>query len=299
VTDDALTRRSIDYAIADLGDPPVPWAWMALGSAARHEQALHSDQDHALAYDLQGRTVEEVDPYFAELATRVTDDLAAAGLVRCNGDAMAVNPQLRRPLDGWTAAFREWMDDASLEGSILTSIVFDYRRVTGPLEIDRSLDGVIRTAPAHPIFLRHLARRALDANPPTGFLRDLVVEGRGDHAGTLDVKHRGITLVTNLARTYAISSGIAEKRTLARLRAAQAAGTIDAETRDALSEAFRILWGVRLRHQVQQVRVGEDPDDHVDPTTLGPLERRQLKEAFRAIVRAQKTLAADLGVRLR
>jgi CBS domain-containing protein len=248
---------------------------------------------------LQGLTADEVDPYFAELATRVTDDLEAAGLVRCNGDAMAVNPQLRRTLDGWAEAFRGWMDDASLEGSILTSIAFDYRRVTGPLDVDRTLDAVIRTAPAHPIFQRHLGRRALDASPPTGFLRDLVVEGRGDHAGTLDVKHRGITLITNLARTYAISSGIAEKRTLARLRGAHAAGTIDAETRDGLSEAFGILWGVRLRHQVQRVRGGQAPDDHVDPSTLGPLERRQLKEAFRAIVRAQRTLAADLGVRLR
>ena len=51
VTVDALTRRLIELAIAELGDPPLPWAWLALGSAARHEQALHSDQDHALAYD--------------------------------------------------------------------------------------------------------------------------------------------------------------------------------------------------------------------------------------------------------
>jgi CBS domain-containing protein len=298
VTVDALTRRSIDLAMADLGDAPVPWAWMALGSAARHEQALHSDQDHALAFDPREGDAEDVDPYFEELAKRVSDDLEAAGLPRCNGGAMAVNPQLRRSLDGWVAAFKEWMDDPGLEGSILSSIAFDYRRVTGPLDVDRPLDAVIRTAPSHPQFARHLSRRALDQTPPTGFFRDLVVEAKGEHAGTLDVKHRGITLVTNLARTYAISSGIAEKRTLARLRAAETAGTIDEETGAGLSEAFRLLWGVRLRHQVHQVRDGVAADDHVDPKTLGPLERRQLKEAFRMIVRAQRTLAADLGIRL-
>ncbi len=301
VTVDALTRRSLDLAIDDLGDPPVPWAWLALGSAARHEQALHSDQDHALAFDPQGAQEEEAsayDEYFAKLARRVTDDLEAVGLPRCNGGAMAENAQLRRTLDGWAAAFRGWMDDPGLEGSILTSIVFDYRRVTGPLDVERTLDGLIRTAPGHPLFLRHLARRALDESPPTGFLRDLVVEAKGDHAGTLDVKHRGITLITNLARTYAISSGIAEKRTLTRLRAAQASGAIDEETRADLSEGFRVLWGVRLRHQAAQARAGLEADDHVDPKTLGPAERRHLKEAFRAIARRQRGLAADLGIRL-
>ena len=299
VTVDALTARSIDLAIEDLGDPPSPWAWMALGSAARHEQALHSDQDHALAFDPQEHPIDEVDPYFAEMAKRVTDDLEAVGLARCNGGVMAENPELRRTLVAWAEAFEGWMNDPGREGSILTSIVFDYRRVAGPLDVDRTLDGLIRTASSRPLFVRHLSRRALDESPPTGFFRDLVVEAHGDHAGTLDVKHRGITLVTNLARTYAISAGIAEKRTLARLRAARSAGVIDAETSEGLAEAFRILWGVRLRHQVQRVRGGEAPDDHVDPKTLGPLERRQLKEAFRTITRAQKILSADLGIRSR
>ncbi len=299
VTVDALTARSIDLAIDDLGDPPAPWAWMALGSAARHEQALHSDQDHALAFDPQDRAVGEIDPYFAEMTKRVTDDLEAVGLTRCTGGVMAENPDLRKTLQGWAEAFEGWMSDPGLEGSILTSIVFDYRRVAGPLDVDRTLDGLIRTASSRPLFVRHLSRRALDESPPTGFFRDLVVEAHGEHAGTLDVKHRGITLVTNLARNYAISAGIAEKRTLVRLRAARSAGVIDAETSDGLGEAFRILWGVRLRHQIHQVRDGEAPDDHVDPKTLGPLERRQLKDAFRAIRRAQKVLAADLGIRTR
>jgi CBS domain-containing protein len=179
----------------------------------------------------------------------------------------------------------------------LTSIAFDYRRVAGTLEVDRTLDAVIRTAPQHPIFIRHLGRRALDVGPPTGFFRDLVLEAKGEHAGTLDVKHRGITLITNLARAYAISAGIAEKRTLTRLRAAHTAGVIDEETQTGLAEAFRVLWGVRLRNQAAQARDGLPADDHVDPTTLGPMERRQLKEAFRIISRAQRELAAELGVR--
>jgi CBS domain-containing protein len=92
-TIDALTRRLIGFATERFGDPPVPWAWLALGSAARQEQALHTDQDHALAYDLQGHTREEVDPYFAEFAEFVTAGLEDAGIPRCNGDAMGSLPR--------------------------------------------------------------------------------------------------------------------------------------------------------------------------------------------------------------
>jgi CBS domain-containing protein len=293
-TIDALTSRLLAFGIERLGPPPCPWAWLALGSAARREQALHTDQDHALV--LQPEDGQDVDGYFADLAEGVTAGLEGAGLPRCQGDAMAANVALRRSLDGWRDRFRRWMSEPGVEGSVLTSIMFDFRRVSGPLEVEAALDDVVSTAPSFPQFIRHLSRRALDERPPTGFFRDLVVEAKGEHAGALDIKHRGITLVGNLARAYAIGAGLSAKPTLARLDAAAAAGLIDHDARRDLAEAFRLLWTVRLQHQADQVRAGTDPDDFVNPATIGPVARGSLKEAFRVIRKAQETLAATLGV---
>ncbi|MGZ4130269.1 MAG: putative nucleotidyltransferase substrate binding domain-containing protein, partial [Actinomycetota bacterium] len=296
---DAATRRLLELGIARFGEPPVPWAWLALGSEAWQEQALLTDQDHALAYEASAEDEEELDGVFAPLATFVTDGLAAAGIERCKGDAMAANRALRRSVDGWQAQFRDWMERPGATGSVLLSIVFDYRRVAGPLDVEQALDEVVRTATAHPQFLRHLSRRALDERPPTGFFRDLVVQARGEHAGRLDIKHGGITIVGNLARAAAISRGLTPKRTLERLRVAAAAGVIDDDLSDGLAEAFRFLWDVRLGHQVRQLDRGHAPDDFVDPREVGPVARHGLKEAFKVIERAQRVLAADLGVSLR
>jgi CBS domain-containing protein len=126
-----------------------------------------------------------------------------------------------------------------------------------------------------------------------------VVEARGDHAGTLDIKHGGTTIVSNLARAYAIGVGLTAKRTLPRLVEAQRADVIDEDTRDALSEAFRFLWHIRLQHHVERHRAGAVANDHLDPGVLGPLARQGLKEAFRSIARAQKALSLDLGVPMR
>ncbi len=294
---DALTIKLLDLGMERYGEPPVPWAWLALGSAARHEQALHTDQDHALAYDPEGRSADELDPSFGELAGYVTSGLEEAGIPRCKGNVMASNQAMRRSVDDWVTAFRGWMGDLSRTGSIYSSIVYDFRRVAGPLDVEPVLEQVVAEARGESSFLRHLARRALDDRPPTGFMRDLVVQRKGDHVGRLDVKHGGITIIGNLARAQAVRAGVVATGTLDRLRGAEAAGVLEADVARELREAFRFLWEVRLRHQVDQVRAGEPPDDFVDPSTLGPVTRRGLKEAFHVIARVQRALATELGVR--
>jgi CBS domain-containing protein len=292
---DAITERLLTLAIDELGDPPCAWAWLALGSAARHEQALRTDQDHALVY-VPVAGDPDPDPYFASLAESVTAGLEGAGIPRCEGDAMAVHPTLRRPLDDYARRFEEWMDRSDPQSTVLSSIGYDFRRVSGPLDAEPTLDAAVRTARAKPAFVRQMARRALDLRPPTGFLRDLVVEAKGDHAGRLDIKHRGITIVNNLARVWALRAGVTKKDTIGRLHGAAAAGAADERVATDLVEAFHFLWDVRLSHQAQQVAADTTPDDFVDPATLGSFTRSGLKEAFRVIARAQRQLATEEGV---
>ena len=165
-----------------------------------------------------------MDASLAELAEFVTGGLADAGIPRCKGDAMATHPAMRRSLEGWIEALETWRHDLSPSGSILSSIVYDFRRVTGPLDPEPELEAAIREAGRDPAFLRHLAHRALADRPPTGFLRDLVVERKGEHAGRFDVKHGGITIIGNIARLEGVKAGIPAKETLDRLAGAAAAG---------------------------------------------------------------------------
>jgi CBS domain-containing protein len=292
---DAATRRLLELGLARLDAPPPRWAWLALGSAARQEQALRTDQDHAIAFDDDATD----DPAFAELASLVVSGLEAGGIPRCTADAMATNEALRLPLGGWVRRMDAWMRAEGPKGSEQLSIVLDYRKVGGPLDAEPALDDAMRDAARRPIFLRHLARRALDERPPTGFVRDLVVESRGEHAGTVDLKHRGIVIVGGLARYHAVRSGVSAKRTVDRLRGAEAAGAIDAETREGLEESFRFLWEVRLRHHVERHRAGLPADDFVNPHELGSVARQGLKEAFRIVGRAQKALALEVGATMR
>lgn len=294
---DALTHRLIELAVEELGDPPVAFAWLALGSAARHEQALTADQDHALAYE--GNEDPEIEAYFGALSGHVTSGLAAAGIPRGSGDAMADHPSMRGPVDRWVERFAAQIARPLAEESVLSPIGFDYRRQAGALDAESALDAAVRDARGNLPFLRTMARRALVHAPPTGFLGDLVVERRGENTGRLEVTSRGITIVTDMARVWGLASATTAKDTLGRLEAAAVTGALDPTLAEELADAFRFLWDVRLRHHVEQLRAGVPPDDGVDPAALGTVARGGLKEAFRVIGRAQRQLASGFGVDLR
>jgi len=296
---DAITRRLIELVIAELGDPPGSWSWIALGSEARHEQAVATDQDHALAYDVPDEVAEEADRYFETLAKRVADGLEAAGIPRCPGGVSAERPEWRRTRAAWAREFPGRIADHRIEGRLFASVALDYRPVAGPLEILPVFDDAIRSAARNEVFVRGLAIVAVAFKPPTGFFRDLVVEAGGNHAGTLDIKNGGIVPITAFARARAIGLGLTLRRTVPRLRAVADAGALGHDSAAELEEAFRFLWRIRLEHQVRCLEQGRPADDHVDPRDLGHLTRVGLKEAFRAIARAQRTLAAEAGLRLR
>jgi CBS domain-containing protein len=293
---DESTKRLIRTAIDDLGDPPGAWAWVGLGSQARHEQSLSTDQDHALIYDAPERAGGEVDAYFSTVAHRVTDGLAAAGIPRCRGGVMAESPSWRADRSRWLQTYREQLASVEADGTVFSSIALDHRRIAGGLDVEPDIDAVVRDVVRGGRLVRRLASAALALAPPTGFFRGSVLRSGGSRDGTFDVKHGGITPITNVARAVAVASGSSAIRTLDRLRDASRTDIIDADLADGLEEAFRLLWRIRLRHQADRLVAGLPPDDAVDPRRLGPLTRRGLKEGFRLIVAAQRLLATEHGL---
>ncbi len=296
VTTDAATRQLLDLGIAQIGEPPCPWAWLALGSEGRLEQALLRDQDNAMVIDPGSLEMAAVDPYFQRLADFVNDGLQDSGIPKCSAGVIASNPAWRHTPGDWSELFRRWVEEGTWMGGAMSAIAFDYRHVAGPLNVESSFGAIIRWAGAQDAFIRRIAKTALEDRPPTGFGRDEVIHAKGRTAEVLDIKRGGIALITNVARVYALMSGLAENRTLRRLHQAAELGRLNTDMLQGLEEAFGLLWQTRLEHQVQQVRAGVVPDDQVDPSSLGPLGRQGLKEAFRMIDRVQDVLANRVGV---
>ena len=330
---DALTRRLIELAVAEAGEPPAPFTWFALGSLARRETVPSSDVDSALAWQDSGDARTAGD-YVARVARAVDKGLRACGLQPDEHGASASNPLFARPVSSWRAAARELSEDPTREKAlILVSVISDSRPLwgygpgagigagagsagvgaeataTGGLGAGGtgaggtgegvSVADTLWQARGRPDLLRLLARFALQFRPPTGFLRDFVVEHSGERRGQLDIKHGGMIPIVDLARWAGMAAGVASCSTVGRLRAAEAAGTLDSPDARTLIEAFGFIFSLRLDHQVEQLRRGEAPDDFIDPKTLNPLARSYLREAFRAVASVQSGLANELSFGVR
>ena len=156
---DALARRLLNLAEAELGTPPVRYCWVVLGSQGRMEQGLGSDQDSALLLDDAYRP--EHDAYFAALAERVVAGLELCGYPRCPGDMMASNPDWRLRNSDWAVHFGRWINSPDPDALLNTQTFFDMRPLYGDNALHARLASAIgAAAPGSPRFLQQLATQA-------------------------------------------------------------------------------------------------------------------------------------------
>lgn len=289
VAHDALLQRLLHDAEAELGPPPVPYAWLVLGSEGRYEQTLRTDQDNALVYNDEASP--EAVRYFEQLAELVVGWLVECGFPRCPGNVMASNPEWRQPLSVWQRYFRRWIEVPDEESLLRTAIFFDYRQVYGALPAEPIFRTITQHAAEHRIFMARLARAALRQLAPLTFFRQVALERRGEQRDLLDLKLRGTAMVVDIARLFGLEARSNETNTIARLRAAMAAGVLSREDADNLISAFELLSTLRLQHQQQQIALGLPPDNLVNFHQLGPRERRAIKESLQAIASVQRGVA--------
>jgi len=291
---DSITARLLEMAEEELGSPPVPYVWMAGGSQARHEQSSHSDQDNALL--LSDDFKPEHDEYFASLAQFVSDGLNACGFVYCPGDAMATNPEWRQPLNVWKKYFTSWIESPTPMSMMLSSIFFDLRPVTGSDELfDPLRDMILEKSQVNRIFLAYMMANAMKHRPPLGFFRQFVLEQGGEHDDTLDLKHRGIVPITDIARVLALSLGEVPVNTVDRLRACSGSNVLSEDMAENLEDALEFIATLRIQHQANQIRHNQPPDNYVPPDKLSELEREHLKHAFKVIQTMQESMIKRFG----
>jgi CBS domain-containing protein len=287
VQSDTATSRLIELSLRRRGPAPVPWAWLALGSVARRELTLASDQDNALAYDDEDRGGAGTDPFFAAVAADVNAGLARCGLGEDAADVLARDPRWRMSASRWQAVFAECLVHPDRSHLVRAAVGFDFRHVAGGLDIVPPLAAVVRDARRHPDFIARLARTATDWKVPLG-RRGRVLT---DRDGRIDLKVGGALPIANLARLHAFAAGITISGTVDRLVAAQETGHLDPETATALREAFETVTRVRLERHAECLAAGRPADNRIAPEALPPLRRAALREALRAVADAQRRLS--------
>lgn len=291
---DHTVCRVIELAIAERGDPGVPFSWLCFGSEGRREQTLHTDQDNGILFEAQNSAeAETIRARLLPLAQYINHNLAQCGFTLCKGNVMAGNPALCLSRSEWARRFAGFVREASPENLLGSSIYFDLRVVWGNEQgCEQLRRGLLEQVADNRIFQRMLADNALRQRPPVGRLREFVLTRQGDDkAATLDLKVQGLTPFVDGARLLALAHGIGACNTLERLRELVAKGVIDALDGAAYEEAYHFIQQTRMQQHQRQTRDNLPYSNRVDPDSLNHLDRRILRESLRQAQRLQASLA--------
>ncbi|EEX33389.1 MULTISPECIES: DUF294 nucleotidyltransferase-like domain-containing protein [Vibrio] len=286
----SFKQRIIELAEEELGEPPIPYCFLALGSMGRDEQILVTDQDNAIILD-NSYVKEEHDDYFSALAKKICDGLNECGYTYCTGDIMATNPEWRMTRSEWEECFADWIDDPNPKALLNASIFFDLVGVYGRLKWAEQLNGfIVRRSRKNNRFLACLARNAMNRTPPLGFFKDFVMEKDGQHKNSINLKRRGTAPLADLIRVHALAVGSRSTNSFERLDDIHEAGILPKGKARDLRDALEFISMVRIRHQALDVENQIEPDNNIEPENLSDFERRNLKDAFQILSNAQNFL---------
>lgn len=286
---DATIKRIIELCLEKTEEPPVNFAWLALGSQGRKEQLLHTDQDNAIVFeDVPEEDYEKTKTYFLELANSVTKKLNAVGYEYCPAEMMANNQKWCLSLSEWKKQFSHWMFEAGEEELILCSIFFDYDIAYGDVKLIRELsDHIFSVTDRNEIFLAKLGRSALMNPSPLGFFRQFIVEQNGEHKDFFDLKKRAIMPLVDVGRILTLSHHIKHINNTAERFEKMA--ELEPENRElylSCSYSFKAL----SKFRTKQGLIHNDSGRYLELETLSKEEKIKLKRCFKTISNIQELL---------
>ncbi len=284
----SFKQRLLELAEEAFGSPPIPYCFLALGSMARDEQLIVTDQDNALVLD--NRFEPKVhDEYFSKLANFVCDGLDRCGYTYCKGGIMATNKKWRQPLNVWEQYFTQWIEKPTPETLLNSAIFFDLDGVWGKKVWAEKLNRLIRQkAHKNSRFLACMARNALLRTPPLGFFKDFVMETDGRQTNSINMKRRGTAPIADLIRVHALSVGAKGRNSFSRLNDVIDAKILPPGRGADLRDALEFIAMVRIRHQAFDLEMNRVPDNDIEPEYLSDFERKNLRDAFQILSDAQK-----------
>ena len=282
-----------NLCLAEMPDkPPCKFAWLNLGSQARNEQLLLTDQDHALVFeDVPADQYETVKAYFLQLGEKMSQALAKIGFELCPADMMASNPDYCLSLKEWKDQFKKWIKSPDNKSIMLCSIFFDFSRIYGDPDLEKELSNyVFDLLRGDQTFFAYLASDALKNPPPLSFFKQFVVEDDGAHKDEFDLKARAIMPLIDAARVLALSNEISGcNGTVERFRQL---AQIEPQNADLYEQCITRFYDL-LRFRTQSGFANDSSGRFVNLAELSKQDKSQLKYTFKPI----KSLQSNLKLR--
>ncbi|HAG39854.1 MAG TPA: inosine-5-monophosphate dehydrogenase, partial [Pseudoalteromonas sp.] len=283
---DALTSRLIHLFQEENGAAPTSFCFICFGSQAREEQTLHSDQDNGLL--LPDDLSEQHQAYFKHMGEFVCEQLVECGIRRCPGNIMASSDECRMSVSSWCERFFKWIKSPTPSAMLNCKIFFDLRFIEGSNALYSGFCEQLNRISRDELFYAAMATDIRASSVPIGLFNKLKTQKNDNNHKYIDLKKRGVVIINDIVRLYALKAGIKRANTQERLDALLKHSLLNKHDIYNLKDCWRFLTQLRFSTQINEEGL---PSNCINPDKLSSLERHQLKEAFYLVKQAQQAAA--------
>ncbi len=283
--------RSVTIAMENCGKVPVSFSFISLGSNARDEMTIFSDQDNALIYEDTEKN-DEAQIYFLKLSRYVTDILDRGGFKLCPGGIVAANPECCMSLSRWKSSFTRWFSSGEVDSILKINVFLDIKHVYGNEGLTGRLQShIFNCAEKNPSFFPLYAQNALLYKVPLTVLGHIKTKSYGDKR-VINIKEC-LKPLEIAARLYAVKNAVKEPGTVERLEILAKNNHIAKKTYNNTVYDFNYLWNLRFQNQLVLNADLSKINDDLDLHELSDVELENLKNILENISNLQNTISLD------
>lgn len=278
----SIIQQCIKLALESLGTPPARFVWLALGSQARKEQLVLSDQDNMLIYeDVAPDKHRDVKFYFVQLAKSVIQKMETLGYKPCPNEHLASNIKWCKSLSDFANLYTNWIKTPGENMSDFSGIFFDYEYIYGETKIKDALEiAIYQSFSNNKLFFDYIGNQLLKTPQPLTFFKKFAVEEHGVHKDFFNIKLKGIQFFVDAARIFALSHNL-KGVSNTYLRFKQMA-MIDVKNKEKyLDFAENYMELVRLR--TNEGVLNDNDGSYINPSKLSKIDKEELKKSLQVI----------------
>lgn len=285
---DTITEKIINDAISQLGEPPVPFVFLTLGSEGRREQTLATDQDNAIIFEVDNADKAEVyREYFLKLGNSICSLLNTAGYPFCDGGVMAMNKEWCMSSSDWEKTIASWVTTPNSQEILNISIFFDFRPIYGDFEMANALQQFcLKMLKDKNVFYYNLAKSIINLKPS-------IIDSYSSSSFHIKMP---LLAISSILRLWSLKYGVSERNTIERLSALHAVGAISVNLKEEFERAYSYLMLLRIKNQLRQIDSNEKASNDIDSKYLADFDRIMLKKSISTISDHLNRLAIDFRV---
>lgn len=296
---DRLVRHCVSLAVESMkkqgkGKPPVPFSWYLMGSGARGEQFMLTDQDHFLVYaDANPNDKQKVDEYFSLLGEEIVGHLEQAGYSLCKGKMMSNNPDWRGSVSEWQERLRRWALKTTDEQILLGQNFLSFRFLYGDDSLNEQFVEMVRyKLEVSKTFIYYMAQQEREKLVPQidqSFLGRFKAKKQ-----VIDIKKHALFPLHHCMQVLGAQYGIIDGTSLQLLNELVKRNAVYEGFSDDLLFAYEVALKTRIKMSWEKHLKGESITTEIELSALHSWEKDELINMLKAVRELQFYLLSKL-----